>query len=87
MPEGSPKDSVREKLHLLQSRGVTVWHTPLTGKHFDLHTLWQHCLHTTSSFHGLTSVLVEGGARTWDYVASVGVVDEWVTLVGDRQVY
>lgn len=66
----------------LMERGVSVIEIPLTDGHFDLSGLWNALMTPTGSFHGIASILVEGGAKTWQSFREAGVVDEEVVLAG-----
>lgn len=65
-----------------EKRGVMCWKIPLRDSVFDWKVLWNQCFTPVGSFHGITSILVEGGPRTWQKFHEAGVVDEEVTLVG-----
>ena len=72
-----------QKTQLLEQRGVRIWECPLAGKDmFDFAQLWQLLTTPIAGFHGLTSVLVEGGPRTWERFRQAGCIDEDVILVG-----
>jgi len=66
----------------LVERGVTVISIPMEEGCFDLQHLWDALSSDNSQFHGVASVLVEGGPKTWDAFQKAGVVDEEVILVG-----
>jgi pyrimidine deaminase RibD-like protein/riboflavin biosynthesis pyrimidine reductase/very-short-patch-repair endonuclease len=63
-------------------RGVRVFHVPLESHVFEMGALIQKLITPAEGFFGITSILVEGGARTWEYFRNAGVVDEEVTLMG-----
>ena len=44
--------------------------------------LWIALTTPVDDFFGITSILVEGGARTWEVFRSSGFVDEEIILVG-----
>lgn len=71
-----------ETAELLRGRGVRVFGVPASGGRFDLPSLWRVLTTPTEDFHGLTSILVEGGARTWQICMDAGVVDEEIMLIG-----
>ncbi|MBI1812726.1 bifunctional diaminohydroxyphosphoribosylaminopyrimidine deaminase/5-amino-6-(5-phosphoribosylamino)uracil reductase RibD [Candidatus Peregrinibacteria bacterium] len=75
-------DIGREKIAELQDRGVMVFQIPLNGKNFDLPELWKKLTTPSGEFHGITSVLVEGGSKTWEAFREAGSLDEEVVLVG-----
>jgi diaminohydroxyphosphoribosylaminopyrimidine deaminase/5-amino-6-(5-phosphoribosylamino)uracil reductase len=39
---------------------------PVTGEEFDLPSLFQRIITPNGDYHGLTSLLIEGGKRTWE---------------------
>lgn len=66
----------------LRARGVMVFDVALQNGCFDWRVLWDRLITPEGGYHGLTSVLVEGGRRTWEIFRSAGMIDEEVTLVG-----
>jgi diaminohydroxyphosphoribosylaminopyrimidine deaminase/5-amino-6-(5-phosphoribosylamino)uracil reductase len=73
---------VREKIRVLEGRGVLVLRIPVEHRAFQWAPLF-HALATPSSdFHGISSLLVEGGPQTWQAFREGGFVDEEITLVG-----
>jgi diaminohydroxyphosphoribosylaminopyrimidine deaminase/5-amino-6-(5-phosphoribosylamino)uracil reductase len=66
----------------LQGRGVQVWDVPVFNGSFDFPELWGVLSRPEGAFHGITSILVEGGARTWEVFREAGMVDEEVVMVG-----
>jgi diaminohydroxyphosphoribosylaminopyrimidine deaminase/5-amino-6-(5-phosphoribosylamino)uracil reductase len=77
--DGHGQDAVKTDL---QSRGIRVIEVPFADGRFAWDILWQKLLASDGDFHGLTSILVEGGARTWEMFWEEGVVDEEVRMVG-----
>ena len=49
---------------------------------FDFNFLFKILTTTKDDFNGITSILVEGGAKTWKIFKEAGMVDEEVILVG-----
>lgn len=49
---------------------------------FDWQELWKVLTTPTESFPGISSILVEGGQKTWDSFRHANMVDEEVILVG-----
>ncbi len=79
----SPENAGSPKAMELQSKGVRIMAVP--AEHdgtFVLPELWKVLLTPAGDYIGLTSLLIEGGQRTWDVFAKAGVVDEEVTLMG-----
>jgi diaminohydroxyphosphoribosylaminopyrimidine deaminase/5-amino-6-(5-phosphoribosylamino)uracil reductase len=66
----------------LEGRGVGIMETPLEGGEFDLQALWGILTTPAGDFHGIASILIEGGARTWQSFRKAGMVDEEVVLMG-----
>jgi diaminohydroxyphosphoribosylaminopyrimidine deaminase/5-amino-6-(5-phosphoribosylamino)uracil reductase len=75
------KDEERRKK--LSAKGARIVTVPLSGSSFNMSKLLNAFSTPSGDFHGMTSILVEGGQRTWDAFRNAGVVDEEVVLVGD----
>ena len=56
---------------------------PRTDSVFDWQALWQALIAPRDGFCGITSILVEGGPKTWKSFRTAGLVDEEVSLVGN----
>jgi diaminohydroxyphosphoribosylaminopyrimidine deaminase/5-amino-6-(5-phosphoribosylamino)uracil reductase len=67
----------------LRERGVQVLRIPFDGKQFDFCALWEALTTPKGDFFGITSVLVEGGRRTWERFRQADCIDEDVILVGE----
>ena len=63
-------------------KGVQMFAVPLINSAFDWRALWDALMTPKADFFGITSILVEGGAATWDQFQSAGMVDEEVCLTG-----
>lgn len=86
--------AVRSSDSELRKRGVTVLRVPTTNGIFVWQYLWDALIHhrpapksqtsrlATQTFVGVTSILVEGGFRTWQAFRDAGMVDIDVTLIG-----
>lgn len=71
------------KMRELRERGVRVASIPVNASGaFDLQALFRLLTTPTQDFHGITSVLVEGGAKTWEAFRKAKAVDCEVTLIG-----
>ena len=71
---------------MLQKIGISVFGVPVDSSgHFVWDELWNVLTTPSSNFHGITSILVEGGTRTWEGFRSAGFLDEEVLLVGNSQ--
>lgn len=66
----------------LHEQGVRLIEIPIIDDAFDWNALWQALITPDHDYHGLTSILVEGGAKTWDMFKQAGMMDEEVTLMG-----
>lgn len=67
----------------LTERGIRLLDIDMTGASgFALEQLWPLLLTPDGDYHGMTSILVEGGPRTWEFFRKAGVVDTEVTLIG-----
>ncbi|MFH0851613.1 MAG: dihydrofolate reductase family protein [Candidatus Peregrinibacteria bacterium] len=85
----------RAERKVLTERGVRVVEIPLHDGHFDLPSIWKVLTRPTiqsygraapdGDFHGIVSILIEGGARTWQRFREANVIDEEVTLIGRTQ--
>lgn len=66
----------------LLERGVRVLGVKTEKGKFVWEDLWKALIAPAEGFHGISSILVEGGARTWEEFQKAGVVDEEVILIG-----
>lgn len=76
--EGMVKQA--QKVAALRERGVMVCGVAYDGDHFDWQKLWDALITPRGDYYGITSILVEGGTKTWQSFASFGMVDEDVVL-------
>ena len=65
-------------------KGALVFPLTMVGGSFDWEMLWKALLSSNGSFNGVTSVLVEGGQRTWDLFKKAKMVDMEVSLIGEQ---
>lgn len=72
------------KCEMLRKRGVRIAEISLTAGRFDLAELWKTLMTPFDDFHGTVSVLIEGGAKTWQSFQEAGCIDEEVVLVGAK---
>ncbi len=75
-------DGTKEKRVVLEKRGVRIVALSSQGGLFDWNGLWKALATPASDFFGITSILVEGGPKTWQTFRDSCLVDEEVTLVG-----
>lgn len=71
-----------ETIDGLMEKGVRVIRLPVTDGEFDLTALMQILATPYEDYIGLTSILVEGGQRTWDSFKKQQLVDEEIVLIG-----
>jgi diaminohydroxyphosphoribosylaminopyrimidine deaminase/5-amino-6-(5-phosphoribosylamino)uracil reductase len=64
--------------------GTIILPVALSGNSFDWDALWKTLLTSHGVFNGLTSILVEGGERTWQSFKEAKMVDMEVSLVGKK---
>ena len=72
------------KAEILKKRGVRIFEVLMKDGFINFEDLWRKLLTPSQEYHGLTSILVEGGPRTWKAFRDAGLVDEEVTLVGSN---
>lgn len=80
-----PKEAkeLQEKMRILRENDVRIVPIPLdVSGRFDMHALFRFLTTPTKDFHGITSILVEGGAKTWETFRKANAVDCEVTLSG-----
>lgn len=78
-------ESFMQKEHVVQSlsqRGVRVIAVPLQHGQFDWSALFLRLLTPSGDYCGITSVLVEGGKKTWSAFRAAGMIDEDISLIG-----
>jgi diaminohydroxyphosphoribosylaminopyrimidine deaminase / 5-amino-6-(5-phosphoribosylamino)uracil reductase len=66
----------------LSTKGARLVGIELRGQAFVWEQLWQALLTPAGDYVGLTSVLVEAGARSWEGFKHSGMVDQEVILMG-----
>jgi len=79
---GSGLGSGLAKKGRIEALGTRVWECPLDGELFAWKALWELLTTPKGDFFGITSILVEGGAKTWEAFEDAGMVDEEMVLVG-----
>lgn len=67
----------------IRRTGARVFGVPIEHGNFSWSDLWKILTTPTESFFGIASILVEGGAKTWETFKKAGMVDEEVVLVGE----
>ena len=68
----------------IPSQPSVIIHIRTDGNHFDWDELWSALITPRGDFHGIMSILVEGGEKTWRIFKEAGVVDEEVVLIGEE---
>ncbi|MBM3231454.1 bifunctional diaminohydroxyphosphoribosylaminopyrimidine deaminase/5-amino-6-(5-phosphoribosylamino)uracil reductase RibD [Candidatus Peregrinibacteria bacterium] len=63
-------------------RTIHITDLPQENGRFVWKELWSLLMTPREGFHGVTSILVEGGPRVWKSFREEGCVDEEVTLMG-----
>lgn len=71
-----------EKRKPFEEAGARVLQVASVSRGFVWADLWKALAVPVGDFHGIASVLVEGGGETWSAFRSAGLLDEEVTLVG-----
>lgn len=77
----SPEAS-SEAIKKLTDAGARVICVPCEQGHFDWNSLWDALKTTTDDFHGISSILVEGGKNVWERFIESKLMDEHVVLLG-----
>jgi diaminohydroxyphosphoribosylaminopyrimidine deaminase/5-amino-6-(5-phosphoribosylamino)uracil reductase len=71
-----------EHCRLFESRGVRILRAPFESNAFEWLPLWEQLMTPGGAFHGISSILVEGGIKTWETFRGANMVDEEVVLIG-----
>ncbi len=71
-----------KKANELEKKGVRVLNVPMKKGVFDWDFLWKILMTPVDDFHGISSILVEGGPKTWEVFRQSHLVDEEVQLIG-----
>ncbi len=72
-----------KNVEALKDNGVSIFVVPSTDNGFIWEELWQQLLASSGEFHGVTSVLVEGGEQTWSMFKNASMYDLEVFLRGN----
>ena len=72
------KEDKEAKEEKLKEKGCTVLSIPVINNHFDWNALWE-ILSTLNS--QLSTILVEGGPKTWEAFKASNLIDEEVILI------
>lgn len=75
-------DAARAVIPELTTRGVRVVEVPHHESGIDFPALWKMLITPTADFHGLTSILFEGGQQMWKAFRAEKCIDEEAVLVG-----
>ncbi|MBP7114055.1 MAG: bifunctional diaminohydroxyphosphoribosylaminopyrimidine deaminase/5-amino-6-(5-phosphoribosylamino)uracil reductase RibD [Candidatus Peribacteraceae bacterium] len=75
-------DNVRRIIPQLQKRGVRIMEVKHTQSGIDFPALWKALTTPDGDFHGLTSILFEGGQQMWKAFREEKCIDEEAVLVG-----
>ncbi len=71
-----------KKANILEEKGVRVLDIPMRQGIFDWNALWNALTAPDGDFHGIASILVEGGKKTWENFTNASMIDEEVILLG-----
>jgi diaminohydroxyphosphoribosylaminopyrimidine deaminase/5-amino-6-(5-phosphoribosylamino)uracil reductase len=71
----------QENVDMLRKNGVYIFPVVSENGEFVWEELWRVLLASEGDFQGVTSVLVEGGARTWEIFKTRGLIDMGVRLM------
>ncbi len=74
------RDAPKEAM--LKSVGVRILEIGMNGDTLNWDALWSGLTQSEGEYHGLTSILVEGGTRTWERFRAARMLDEEVMLLG-----
>jgi len=66
----------------LMKQGVRILLVTYQHGCFDWNDLWQQLTTPEGDFYGTSSVLVEGGRRTWENFRNAAMMDEEISLLG-----
>ncbi len=75
-------DVQRSVIPILKARGVRILEVKHTVDGIHLPSLWKVLLEPDGDYHGITSILFEGGQRMWKVFMGAGCVDEQAIMVG-----
>lgn len=86
LSKGLRAGNSEEKMLQLMKRGVRITRIPVDQRSsFDLKQFFRVITTPAGDFHGITSILVEGGQKTWEAFWKGNAVDAAVTLLGREQ--
>lgn len=72
-----------ERVKKLEGRGARVVRVPIGREGtFVWSDVWRTLIEPDGDYHGITSILLEGGERTWETFKNARMVDEEITLIG-----
>lgn len=70
-----------KKKSLVQN-GAKIFYVPVENGRFVWAELWKTLTEPKGDFHGIASILVEGGRKTWEMFKKAGMMDEEIILMG-----
>lgn len=76
------QEGMNSKMESIKLSGVKLVSVSSDHSGFLWEDLWKALATPEGDFQGITSILVEGGARTWKKFKKSGCVDEEVVLIG-----
>lgn len=75
------EESKESKEKKLQKKGAIILSVPMVNNHFAWDAIWQQIANSKLQI-AISSILVEGGQKTWDAFKAAGMYDEEVVLIG-----
>jgi len=76
------QDADQKRMKELRARDIRIIALPRRSDSLICPELWRELLTPDGEFYGITSILVEGGEKTWNAFRKEGCVDEEVSLMG-----
>ena len=76
-------EELQSKKIELSKRGVRFFEVPFDGHIFHWQDLFDVLITPNGNYYGITSILVEGGTKTWELFSASGYKDEEVVLTGN----
>ena len=68
----------------LTAQGTQIVPVAMKDGEFIWSDLWRALTEPRGEFHGIASILVEGGRKTWEIFKDAGIVDGEIVLVGQK---
>ena len=78
----SDKSATSDYAKTLKQKGIHLEGIPMEESNFSWDHLWKVLTTPKEDFFGISSILVEGGTKTWENCQKSGLIDELVILTG-----